>query len=376
MKQTAINLNAYPACPSPLEKNTRKISLGEVFAEREFSYLNVFTLFTAYFNTIPNFIGESSIDCMKAYKWFREIYKSDIKDWHYGMKYFSQNKTRKFDDIYQILYDDELIVNFDVNHSRVRFLFGKKNFVKVEAIINGIQKFRKRTINKPQISLLVNSFAGIETKTMEISRPKLNITDNYNDDFKEIHQLISKRLSRKNDKGLVILHGKPGTGKTSYIRYLISSLKKEIIFLPPTMAGVITNPDLISILIDHPNSIFVIEDAENIVWDRERNGDSPISALLNISDGLLSDCLNIQIICSFNTDISKVDRALMRKGRLIAKYEFKELEVEKAQALSDKLLFNSKIYKPMTLTEIYNQQELTFQEIIKRNEIGFTANIH
>jgi len=57
--------------------------------------------------------------------------------------------------------------------------------------------------------------------------------------------------------------------------------------------------------------------------------------LLNISDGLLYDCLNIQIICSFNIDIIKVDSALLRKGRLIAKYEFKELEVAKAQALSD-----------------------------------------
>ena len=66
----------------------------------------------------------------------------------------------------------------------------------------------------------------------------------------------------------------------------------------------------------------------------------------------------------------------MRKGRLIAKYEFKELETVKAQALSDKLLFNSKIYKPMTLTEIYNQDELSFQETIKRNAIGFTANIN
>ena len=45
------------------------------------------------------------------------------------------------------------------------------------------------------------------------------------------------------------------------------------------MAGVITNPDLISILVDHPNSIFVIEDAENIVWHRERNGDSPLFVL-------------------------------------------------------------------------------------------------
>jgi len=84
---------------------------------------------------------------------------------------------------------------------------------------------------------------------------------------------------------------------------------------------------LISILLENPNSIFVIEDAENIIVDREKDRHCPVSALLNISDGLLSDCLNIQVICSFNTDISKVDGAIMRKGRLIAKYEFKELEI-------------------------------------------------
>lgn len=137
------------------------------------------------------------------------------------------------------------------------------------------------------------------------------------------------------------------------------------------MAGAITNPDLISILIDNPNSIFVIEDAENIVINREKDGYSPISALLNISDGLLSDCLNIQIVCSFNTDISKIDSALMRKGRLIAKYEFKELEVEKAQSLSQKLGFKNRIDFPMTLTAIYNQEETDFQPLKKQKSIGF-----
>jgi hypothetical protein len=373
MKKIAINLYDLPTHPSQLEKNTGKISLGQVFVNTERSYLNVYNLFIGHFNTIPNSICESNIDCMKACKWFSEKYKSDIKDWHYGARYSKNNKNGMFDDIYQILYDDDLIVNFDMNYSTVSFLFGKKDFLKVEAIISAIQKFRKKKVKKPQISLLVNTCIGLETKTMEISRPKLYIKDNYNDDFKEIHQVILKRLSRKNDKGLVILHGKPGTGKTSYIRYLVTSLKKEIIFLPPNMAGVITNPDLVSILIDHPNSIFVIEDAENIVLDRERNGASPISALLNISDGLLSDCLNIQIICSFNTDISKVDSALMRKGRLIAKYEFKELEVEKAQKLSRKLGFNSILSVPMTLTDIYNQEEKEFQQVKKLNVIGFKS---
>ncbi|MBK6989370.1 MAG: AAA family ATPase [Bacteroidetes bacterium] len=130
-----------------------------------------------------------------------------------------------------------------------------------------------------------------------------------------------------------MLHGKPGTGKLHTSVTHVQPLKKDIIFLPPNMAKVITNPDLISILIDNPNSIFVIEDAENIVADREQDGKSPVSALLNISDGLLSDCLNIQIICSFNTPLSKVDSALLRKGRLIAKYEFNELMLKKAQHL-------------------------------------------
>ena len=110
-----------------------------------------------------------------------------------------------------------------------------------------------------------------------------------------------------------------------------------------------------------------------IIIDREKDGRSPVSALLNISDGLLSDCLNIQVICSFNTDISKIDSALMRKGRLIAKYEFKELATEKAQALSDKLSFNTTICKPMTLTEIYNQNEPGFEYKKQRNPIGFSS---
>ena len=105
--------------------------------------------------------------------------------------------------------------------------------------------------------------------------------------------------------------------------------------------------------------------------DREREGNSPVSALLNISDGLLSDCLNIQIICSFNTDLSKVDSALMRKGRLIAKYEFKELEVDKAAKLSKKLGFSTEVESPMTLTAIYNQEEKEFQQRKKHNPIGF-----
>ncbi len=356
-----------------LANTSQRMLLSEVFAERNHSYLNEFTLFVAHFNSIPNFIHEVDIHCKKAYTWLNENYKSEIKDLYYAKRYFNRCKKAEIDDIFYFLYDD-LIIYFDTNNSIVRFLYRKTELSKVEEIIHAIQKFKKRKQKqKPEILLLVSSTLGIGTKSLEITKPKLSIDDNYNDDFKEIHRTILKKLSRNNDKGLVLLHGKPGTGKTSYIRYLIVSLKKDGFFLPPNMASAITNPSLISILIDNPNSIFVIEDAENIVVDREQNGNSPVSALLNISDGLLSDCLNVQIICSFNTDISKIDSALMRKGRLIAKYEFKELEIEKARQLSSKLGFNTNINQPMTLTLIYNQDEKDFQQSRKSNPIGFQA---
>ena len=330
-------------------------------------------MFVARFNQIPNFINEIRINCKKANVWFANNYQREIKDSHYARIYYGEKQSAQIDDIFYFLYDD-LIVYFDTQSSMVRFLYRNTDILKVEAIILEIKKFKERkTTKSSEISLLVSTRSGIESKVMKITKPKLSIADNYNDDFKQIHHTILKRLSKKNDKGLVLLHGKPGTGKTSYIRFLISSVKKSVIFLPPNMANAITNPDLISILIDNPNSIFVIEDAENIVVDREKNGNSPVSALLNISDGLLSDCLNIQVICSFNTDISKIDNALMRKGRLIAKYEFKELDVSKAQALSMKLGFTTELNSSMTLTAIYNQEEKDFQQNKGVNSIGFKA---
>ncbi len=347
-----------------LTKNT-----SNLFAFRTHNqYINFFDLFLLYFKTIPNSVIEETIDCKKANDYFKEKYKNDIKENFYRKAGFENIKKLQISESYYVL--DNIIIAFFIEENETHFLFTENQTDKVNAIITDLFQYKKRIKRESQeISLLVNSERGIDTASLKIKKPKLKIEDNYNDNFIEIHQNILKRLSKKDDKGIVLLHGKPGTGKTSYIRYLITSLKKQVIFLPTNMAVAITNPDFLSVLIDNPNSIFVIEDAENIVLDREQNGTSAVSTLLNLSDGLLSDCLNIQIVCSFNTDISKIDAALIRKGRLIAKYEFKALEINKAQQLSDKLGFQTKILEPTILTDIYNQNESDFKE--KKRKIGF-----
>ena len=228
----------------------------------------------------------------------------------------------------------------------------------------------KLTRPKREINLIVQGEGGLKLTDLEIKKTRLDIALNYEDDFAEVDAVITKRLNTKNDKGIVLLHGKPGTGKTTYLRYLLTRLKKKIMFVPNNVAVNLTNPDFINLLIENPNSVLIIEDAEQVLQDRQESGNSAVSNLLNISDGLLADCLNIQIICSFNTQLSNIDSALMRKGRLIARYEFGKLSVAKAQRLSDSLGFGTTIMQPMTVSEVYNQTEQTFEK--QKTKIGFS----
>jgi len=318
-------------------------------------------LFFAYFKMLPNQFKLANMNGKEANKWFLKNYENQIKE----HLFFEEPDCKTH---YYFLYEDLIVQLTDY---KIKLLFRQTKTEIVEKLKSDFAKFKHRKRNLPELQLLTTGFSGLETTRMVISKPKLKIEDNYNDDFLPIHKTILSRLQKKNDKGLVLLHGKPGTGKTSYIRYLICSLKKDVIFLPPNMAASITDPGLMSVMIENPNSIFVIEDAENIIIDRNRSGSSSVSALLNLADGLLSDCLNIQIICSFNTDLSRVDNALMRKGRLIAKYEFNELETHKAQALSDKLGFDTRITEPMTLAAVYNQNDAEFSPVTYRKAVGF-----
>ena len=349
-------------------KNTRDL----VGAFRNHRELNEKKLYVSRFQRMPNRVMLDDINCEKANKWFMQNYQDKITDCFYK-KCYRKRKGMIFNEIFYFLLDD-LMICLDDDRDDVIFLYRKTDAALVNEIVCEIRKFkiRKRTRKKPEIELLVNCGSGLGTQTMKISSPKFCIEDNYNYDFLPVHETIMSRISKKNDKGLILLHGKPGTGKTSYIRHLITKITKPVIFLPPNIAASITDPGLMGVLISYPNSVFVIEDAENIIIDRNCDGASPVSALLNLADGLLSDCLNIQIICSFNTDLSRVDSALTRKGRLIAKYEFSELDVNKAQALSNKLGFKSVIDSPMTLAAVYNQNDTEFVAPTKKKTPGFS----
>ncbi|MBK6840071.1 MAG: hypothetical protein IPG90_18790 [Bacteroidetes bacterium] len=82
--------------------------------------------------------------------------------------------------------------------------------------------------------------------------------------------------------------------------------------------------------------------------------------MLNLGDGLLSDCLKIQVICTFNAPLTRIDPALLRKGRIIANYEFKALETSKANRLIASTGRTKSYTHPVSLAEIFHSDEEDF----------------
>lgn len=201
-----------------------------------------------------------------------------------------------------------------------------------------------------------------------------DLYDNYNENFQEADSVIKEAIDT-NQRGLMLLHGVPGSGKTSFIRHLIvHGSDRKIVYVPTHLAGSISSPEFISFVKDQlTDTVLVIEDAEQVLIDRNDpdSHKSAVANILNMTDGILADALNILIVCTFNTDIENLDKALLRKGRLKLRYEFEELSEERANNLTMKL-FGKKINKPSTLAEIYNlDYELIAPEEKKKHTMGF-----
>lgn len=244
-------------------------------------------------------------------------------------------------------------------HSEVESIweeFRKENKIKYKSTKNkGIRFIKKQG----------NSFTLSEY--LPVKKSKDIIGPYYNDDFLKWHDKMVEELKHPN-KGLYLLHGIPGTGKTSYIKYLAQVIKnRDFIFLPSTYASVLSEPSFLTFLSDScKDSVLIIEDAEEVLKDRSINQTSAVPNILNITDGMLGDMLNISIISTFNADMNSIDKALLRKGRAKVNYKFEKLSLDKCQKI------NTQIKEPLSLADALLFEEESLVE--ERPVIGFGRN--
>ena len=268
------------------------------------------------------------------------------------------------------LTEDYYLVNHDTRN--IPFVMSDNMFLVKDTFENfdKVTKIFKESLIEKVFSITIGMVSydngNFYVKDFDMKNKTFELVDldlHYGEGFQNFNSELLQRLNT-DTKGLTLFHGLAGTGKTTFVRHLLRKIKEmnkdnNVLYFPPTMVGSITDPGFINFISEWvldskgKNYIF-IEDAEPLLESREASRNMGITNLLNLTDGLLNDILNIQVIATFNTNLKNIDTALLRPERLTARKEFKKLKIERAKILASHLSIDqSLITEDMTLADIY-----------------------
>ena len=216
-------------------------------------------------------------------------------------------------------------------------------------------------INIGQTSLELNEIGTLDADYE-------NIDLYFNEDVIKRSSKLSKKLS-KNKKGLTIMHGERGTGKTTLVSHIVLNTEKKGIFIPCTMfESTINNPDFRNFIKKHKNSILIIDDSELYFSELYTKSNIFTNNILQLIDGFQSDELELNIIVILNVDsVDEIDHTLLDCNNILDIIEIKKLDKSKSNELSKFLGYKNKIKSETKLNNVLKKNFYKQDKI----EIGF-----
>jgi len=208
------------------------------------------------------------------------------------------------------------------------------------------------------------SINGLEIEPINLKEENDNTDLFYNTiTFKRVDKAI--KGIKKADKGLTILYGDRGTGKTSVINYIASKLDRIVIFIPSSMIEhTINNPEFRKFIKKYEKPILVLDDCELFLGGDVYSKSSMFANnLLQMVDGFLSDTMNVNIVAILNIeDEDDIDPSLLECNNLIEVVEFLPLSEEESNDLAKNLGSNKK-YKNKTKVIDIVKKRSNYEEI-------------
>lgn len=254
------------------------------------------------------------------------------------------------------VYDTE---NEDSQIFDITFFYkSESNLDKINEIIQALNQESiddEIEMTNSNLETLVLSSDGINREPIEFELDE-NISLFYNKNtFKKSKKLIKK--INNSAKGLSIIHGERGTGKTNIIKFLSTKTEKTVIYIPNNLLDVTINSSEFSTFIkNYNNPVIVIDDCEFIFNDFYSKSNSYTSNILQMIDGLMSDMIPINFIMIFNCELEDIDTNLLESNNLLEVLEFNNLSKDEATELSKYIGNNEKIKSDTKLSVVINNK--------------------
>jgi len=264
--------------------------------------------------------------------------------------------------------EDEAKPASEENQFHCKVIYGSKE--SLDLVLSLLERVPERK-KKGNVHLLCSLEGMLALQRFDVKLPS-NETDMEMNYGSEATMKFDKVVSYLSDdkNGLILFSGDPGTGKSTFIKHLTTKTTRKVIYLSSGTADHLMNPDFLTFIMRHRNCVLLLEDAEKVLRSRDAQDNSAISNILNITDGILGDCLNIMVIATFNIDREHIDPALVRKGRLLVEHHFEPLSEDAANRLLESIGSERRVSEPTTLADIYNSDD-NFHEKKKDNKVGF-----
>ena len=207
----------------------------------------------------------------------------------------------------------------------------------VEKLNDCIVNFEENEYNK--IHTVAISSNGLELEPIEMSGIDIDNFELYysKNTSKELNKLIKD--IKKSYKGLSVLYGERGMGKTSVINYLATKLDRIVIYIPNNMVdNTINNSEFRRFLKRYNKPIIIIDDCEMLFNEYYAKSNTFTTNLLQMVDGFLSDSIEVNVITIFNTDREDdIDHSLLEANNLLRVIEFEFLSEDESFELSEHL---------------------------------------